>query len=137
MTKKFLRRHTQKLSKFNRKKKRKWRKPKGRDNKMREKRKGKPKTVSIGYKKKNQKEFPLVKNIMDLENLEKNSKARIGKLGKKKKILLLKKAEEKNVKFVNFNSNKFLRKIKKKEKQTKKENSKEEKGEEKIKEKKK
>ena len=50
---KFLRRTWSRYSKLGkqRKKKQIWKAPKGRDNKMREKRKGYPAVVSIGYKK--------------------------------------------------------------------------------------
>ena len=49
--KKFVRRDSNRYSKIgkNRKKLQKWRKPKGRDNKMRERRAGYPKIVSVGY----------------------------------------------------------------------------------------
>lgn len=114
MTEKFLRRQTKKLNRFSRKKKQKWRKPRGRDNKMREKKKGKPKVVSIGYKRKDRKEYPLVKNINDLKGLDKNAKARMGRMGNKKRVELIKLAKEKKVVFVNFNENKFLKKSKRK-----------------------
>ena len=50
--KKFLRRIWKRYSKLGRKRKKeqKWRRPKGRDNKMREKRRGYPITVRIGYR---------------------------------------------------------------------------------------
>jgi len=52
MMKKFLRRTWNRYTKLGRKrkKKQKWRRPTGRDNKMREKRRGYPKIVSVGYK---------------------------------------------------------------------------------------
>lgn len=51
--KKFKRRTWSRYSKLGRKRKKKqvWRKPTGRDNKMREKRKSYPKVVSTGYEK--------------------------------------------------------------------------------------
>ena len=52
---KFLRRTSNRYGKLgkNRRKKQVWKKPRGRDNKMREKRRGYPQVVSIGHKKKN------------------------------------------------------------------------------------
>ena len=51
--KKFLRRTWNRYSKLGkrRKKKQVWRRPTGRDNKMREKRRGYPAVVSLGYRK--------------------------------------------------------------------------------------
>ena len=53
MRKKFLRGKWRTYSKLGkgRKKKQKYRKPKGRDNKIRERKKGNPKKVEVGYKK--------------------------------------------------------------------------------------
>ncbi len=118
MAKKFLRRHTQKLSRLgkSRKKKQKWRKPKGRDNKMREKKKGRPKIVSIGYKNSERKSFPVVNNLKDLEKISEKSKVKMGKMGNRKRLEILRKAEKKKIEFVNFNKNKFLRKKKRGEK---------------------
>ncbi|MBD3247626.1 hypothetical protein GF378_03335, partial [Candidatus Pacearchaeota archaeon] len=50
--KKFIRRMHRRHSKLGKKRKKKqvWRKPTGRDNKMREKRKGYPAVVSVGYR---------------------------------------------------------------------------------------
>ena len=89
---KFLRRIWHRHSKLGRKRKnkRKWKKPTGRDNKMREKRRGYPVVVSIGYKKikLERKKIILVNNIKDLENLkpQKNEVVVLGNMGKKKKI---------------------------------------------------
>ena len=62
--KRFLRRLTNRYLKLGkkRKKKQKWRKPKGRHNKMREKERGYPAVVSIGYRK-NRNERGLIKKI--------------------------------------------------------------------------
>ena len=65
---KFLRKDSHKYSKLGKRRKNKqtWRKPKGRDNKMREKIRGHPANVSIGYKK--QKNLK-IKKIMLIKNL--------------------------------------------------------------------
>ena len=94
MTKiKFLRRDAKRFSKFGKKRKKllSWKKPKGRDNKMREKRKGYPNVVSIGYKNKNKEKPIIICNIKELENISKGKKIFIGKIGKKKKLQIIKK----------------------------------------------
>lgn len=127
---KFLRRSSDRYSKLGlrRKKKQIWRKPKGRDNKMREKRRGYPKTVSIGYgKEKNQRGFiqekapVIVKNAKDLEKIKKNEIGIIGKIGQKKKIEIAKKAKEKGIQFYNLNVKNFLKESEKKVKKKKEE----------------
>jgi len=120
---KFLRRTSNRYSKLGkgRKKKQKWRKPRGRDNKMREKRKGKPAVVSIGYKKKlrgiiKNKKPIMVRNIKDFEKVKKNEIVVIGNIGKKKKIELAKKAKDMKIQIHNLNIEKFLKEnIKKQE----------------------
>ncbi len=122
---KFLRRSWDRYSKLgrNRKKKQIWRKPKGRDNKMREKRRGYPAVVSIGYKQNKktrglieEKKHVIIKNIKDFEKIKENQSIILGKIGKKKKIEIAKKAEEKKIHIYNLNTGKFLKKL---EKQTK------------------
>jgi len=107
----FLRRTWNKYSKLGKKRKKKqvWRKPTGRDNKMREKRKGKPPIVSIGYGSAEKKKIFIVKNIGDLTKIPKDKSAVLGKIGKKKKIELCKKAKEKGIKLTNVNIEKYLR----------------------------
>ncbi len=104
-----------------RKKKQKWRKPKGRDNKMREKRKGYPVVVSIGYRKNNaeRKRIKIISNLNDLNNISKEDVIILGKIGKRKKIEVLKKALEMKIPIQNINAKKFLEKIKKTETQIK------------------
>ena len=108
----FLRRKWSKYSKFgrSRKKKRLWRKPKGRDNKMREKLKGYPPVVSIGYrtKKSERIDFPVVRNVKDLTNVGKNKTIVLGRMGKKKKIEVVEKAKSMEIKIQNINIKKFL-----------------------------
>ena len=117
---KFLRRTSDKYSKLGkrRKKKQVWRRPTGRDNKMREQRRGKPATVSIGYStekhirgKLNGKTPVMIKNIMEISKLGKDQIAVIGKIGKKKKIEIAKKAKELNIEIYNLNAKKFLEKM--------------------------
>lgn len=114
---KFLRRTWSRYGKLGKSKKKKqvWRKPKGRDNKMREKRKGCPVSVSVGYKKKNSErsKIRIIRNLKDLEKTKKNEILVIGKLGKKKKIEIVKKAKEKNIALQNINIQKFLKKTEK------------------------
>lgn len=115
---KFLRRVWQRYSKLGkgRRKIQKWRKPTGRDNKMREKRKGVPVVVSIGYKQGEkvrgllkEKKKVLVRNVKDLDKVGKNEIAVIGKVGMKKKMEIAKKAKEKKVEIYNLNAKSFLK----------------------------
>lgn len=132
---KFLRRKNKSCSKLGkgRKKKQIWRRPTGRDNKMRDKRRGYPAVVSVGYKKevgsrgKLQEKIPkFVKNIKDLEKIKKNEIAVLGNVGKKKKIEIVTKAKEMKINFHNINTKTFLEKnhLKKKEIPSKGENKK-------------
>jgi len=123
MTKNFLRRIWSRHSKLGkkRKKKQKWRRPTGRDNKMREKRKGYPAIVSVGYKKKKETSGKImnkiiikINNIKDLEKLTSEKIGVLGNLGKKKKIEIAIKAKEKKFEIYNLNPEKFLKKTKKK-----------------------
>ena len=115
MSKKFVRRDASRYSKIgkNRKKLQKWKKPKGRDNKMRLKRKSYPAVVSIGYKKPKKesgkidnKKIVLVHNLKELKNLDKNSIAILAKIGAKKKLELIKKASELKIKILNLGNRK-------------------------------
>lgn len=119
---KFLRRHATKLSRLgkNRKKLQKWRSPKGRDNKMRLREKGYPRTVEIGYKKCKYirekvegKEVVYIENIKDIEKAKKENTLIIKNIGMKKKIEIAKKADEKGLKIKNLNVKKFLSEVKK------------------------
>ena len=119
---KFLRRISSRYSKLGKRRKKKqiWRRPTGRDNKMRERRRGYPIRVEIGYKteikKRNKiqgKETKIVKNVKDLGKINKDQVAIIGNVGIKKKIQIAKKAKEKKIQIYNLNSNKFLREVEK------------------------
>ena len=135
----FLRRTWMRFSKLGRrrKKKQKWRRPTGRHNKMRDKKRGYPIVVSIGYKQKNQirdlinKKTPItVYNLNDLKKANQNNVIIIGKIGDKKKAKLVEEIKKKNIEIVNMNINKFMKKIKKK---TKNENQNKQEAKEKTK----
>lgn len=125
--KKFLRSKWRKYSKLGRgrRKKQKYRKAKGRHNKMREKMKGNPVRVSIGYKKSRkgrEKELIIrIFHIKGLEKIDKNAKIFISKIGKKKKIEIVKKAKSLGLKFENLSIGKFLKKIEREQEKKKKE----------------
>lgn len=121
----FLRRTWNRYSKLGkrRKKKQVWRNPTGRHNKMREKRRGYSIVVSLGYKKnKNtkgkifEKTPVMIQNIKDLEKMGKNEIGIIGKIGKRKRIQIAKKAKENNITLHNLNPKKYLKKNEKKDK---------------------
>ncbi len=121
---KFLRRTSVRLSKLGRKRKKKqvWRRPTGRDNKMREQRRGKPAIVSIGYStdkkergKINGKKPLFIKSIKELEKAGKENIVILGKIGRKKKIEIVKKAKEMNIEIANLNIKRFLKKNEKKQ----------------------
>lgn len=114
----FLRRDAARFAKFGygRGKKAKWRSPKGRDNKMREKRKGYAATVSIGYGKPIERTPLMINNVKDLIKATKEDVLILSKVGVKKKIEIINKASELGLKFKNENIESFLKKVNKKEK---------------------
>ena len=120
---KFLRRDHTRSSKLGkgRKKKQVWRRPTGRDNKMRERRRGYPSRVQIGYKKTDKKEIiRIIQNPKELEKIKKGEIVIVGKVGKKKKIEIVKKAKEMKIKLKNMNIKKFLKsKLKEKKDESK------------------
>jgi len=123
MTKQFLRRTSGMYSKLGRgrRKKRVWRRPTGRDNKMREKRKGRPPVVSIGYKT-NKKGLGMIKdkkpvmvfNERDLLKIKGNMIGIVGNIGQRKKFLVVQKAKEMKIPLHNVHVDKFLKKNNKK-----------------------
>ena len=128
MTTKFIRRTSNRYSKLGkgRKKKQVWRKPTGRDNKMRERRKGHAKVVSIGYKTSKKargdlenKKPVIIMNIKDLDLIKDNKTAIIGKIGRRKKIEIANKAKELKISLNNINVKKFIENNKIKKKETK------------------
>ncbi len=115
---KFLRRTHSRYSKIGkrRKKKLKWRKPTGRDNKMRDRRRGYPASVAIGYsggkkeKGKIENKTPvIIRNASQTEKMKKNQIAILGKMGKRKKIEIAKKAKEMKIEIYKMNIEKFLK----------------------------
>ena len=122
---KFLRRNTTKYLRLGRKRKKlqKWRAPKGRDNKMRLKTAGRPRTVEIGYSKSKKergkikgKTPVIINNLQELENIKPNEIMILAKVGKKKKIEIVKKAKENGIKIANLNVEKFLQSLENKDK---------------------
>jgi large subunit ribosomal protein L32e len=110
MKRKFLREGSSKHKKLGkgRKKKQKWRKPKGKHNKIREKRKGRIKKVEVGYKREKRergkikgKAPVLVKNQKEAEKIARGSIIIIGKIGRKKRKELEKKIKEKGGEILN------------------------------------
>ncbi len=112
---KFLRRNTREYSRLGRKRKKlqKWRRPKGRDNKMRLKERGRPRVVEIGYKKKQKKKIAIVTSVEEVVKLVGYDSIVLGKIGKKKKIEIAKIAKEKNIEISNLNIDKFLKQVEK------------------------
>ena len=111
-----------------RKKKQVWRRAKGRHNKTREKRKGYPIKVMIGFRTNKtgrdmiEGKMPvIVMNTKELERIGKNEIAVIGKVGNRKRIEMIKFAKEKNIPVQNININKMLKKTKKAEEKKKQE----------------
>jgi len=110
MAKKFLRRQSGMISKLGkgRKRKQKWSKPKGRDNKMRLKRKGRPGVVSIGHRtpkdsrgKIDGKEIIKVKNLNDAKKVNKGDYVLVSKVGKRLREKIFKEVEGKSGKIIN------------------------------------
>lgn len=137
---KFLRHTSHKYSKLGlrRKKKQIWRRPTGRDNKMREQRRGKPALVAIGYStdkkqrgKINNKTPMVINHISQLQNVKKENIILLGKIGKKKKLEIAKKAKEMKLEIYKLNIDKFIKmnekKIESKDKKTENKDKKEEK----------
>lgn len=86
-----------------------WKRPKGRDNKTRESKKGKPPLVSIGYKKEKGQVLSVVYNFKELMQAEKGGMVILGKVGAKKKKEMVKKAQELGITFQNLNVKRMLR----------------------------
>ena len=106
-----------------RKNKQIWRRPKGRDNKMRERKKGHPASVSLGFRtekenrnKINGKNPIMIYKIEDLKKIGKEDIAILGKMGKRKKIQIMEEAKKSKIKINNINEDKLLKKLKKNQK---------------------
>lgn len=115
MKKKFIRSDYTRYSKLgkNRKKLQKWRKSKGRHSKIRQKWGSHPKAPSVGFKtpkkesgKINDK-FPIiVRNVKDLGKADKSNVIILGKIGAKKKLEIIKLADELKIQIVNVRRSK-------------------------------
>lgn len=126
---KFLRRNWSKASRLGkgRKTKQVWRSSKGRHNKMRNKRKGYPAIVEVGFRTEKKgrglvenKKPILIKNLFELNKVKKGQLIILGKIGKKKKIEIVNIAKEKGILIKNLNVNKMLKKLNKKKTENKK-----------------
>ena len=85
------------------KKKLRWRRPKGRHNKIREKIRGKVKMPAIGMKKPRvERKEVLVRNLRDIEKVKKSEPVLIARVGKRKRKLIQEKAKEKGLKILNI-----------------------------------
>ncbi|MDP2925421.1 MAG: eL32 family ribosomal protein [Nanoarchaeota archaeon] len=117
-----------------RKKKLKYRRAKGRDNKVRLKMKGHLRNVSIGYRNEKAKrglfsgkKQVIINNLDDLKKLQKNEVAIVAKIGKLKKIEIAKYSIKNNIRLSNLNSKKYLEKIEQEENMKKEEKEKKQK----------
>ncbi len=134
----FIRQDTHKKKRLDKK----WKRPKGLHSKIRLKFKGRAKSISAGYRSpkkirhlhKSGLQQCIVKSLQDLESLDakKNCLIISSSLGKKKKIIVLKKAKEHGFSILNIrNSDEYIKKIedeislRKKTKREKKEEKKE------------
>lgn len=115
MQRKFLRSDTERFSRLGkgRRKLRKWRRARGKSNKMRLGRAGHPSVPKVGFgtprkeAHKVQGLIPkLVHNIKELESLGKNNAAIIARVGARKKLELIKKADELKIKVTNLGGKK-------------------------------
>ena len=115
MPKKFIRQKSFRHLKIgkHRKKYRVWRKPKGRDSKMRLKRRSYPASPTVGDRSPKisrgriNDKFPiLIYNLRDLESLKKENIPIIARIGKKKRIEIIKFAKEHSIKIFNVREKK-------------------------------
>ena len=102
------------------KSKQKYRKATGRHNKIREKRKNRPRRVEIGYRTEGKtrglimdKKTVVVNNLKDLNKVGKEEIMVVGRIGDKKKIELVNAAKEKGIGILNVNVDRFLKKSEK------------------------
>jgi large subunit ribosomal protein L32e len=110
----FRRKDSYKVSKIGkrRKKKIKWRRPRGKDNKIRQRRVGYPMPPSIGWgSPRKVKGFfkegytKRIFNIEELNQLKEGKNIILAKIGKKKRMEIVKKAAEKKIKILNVKEN--------------------------------
>lgn len=79
----------------------KWRKPKGKHSPVRQKHKGRPKLVSIGYGSKKEETINPIKNIKEIADLKKITIS--GKISDKNKIIIIQEAIKNNIEISNIN----------------------------------
>ncbi len=113
MSKKFKRQDSVRHFRIGKNGKVKWRRPKGRHSKMRERRVSYPRVVVIGYKTSKKLSgringlYPkLVHNTKELLKVGKDEIAIIAKVGAKNKLNMIKLAQEKNIKVLNLRGEK-------------------------------
>lgn len=99
---KFLRTDINKYKKLGRKKLRKWRRARGRHNKIREKKKGRRRKVEIGYKKAKTEGIIFIRNLKDTNKIKKGENIIIGHIGKRKRKEVEKKIMELGGKILNL-----------------------------------
>ena len=109
MSKEFPRQDSMRHLKLGKKGRKRWRKPKGRHSKMRKRRKSYPKIVLIGYKspketsgKINSLKPVLIHNFKELLKVKKDEIIILARIGSKKRIELIKSADEKGIKILNI-----------------------------------
>lgn len=108
------------------KSKRRYVKARGKHNKIRQKERGRPVRVEIGFKNKvttrgliEDKRPILVYNLDDLKKVGKENIVIIGKIGRKKKLEIAKKAKSAGLEIFNLNINKLIRNQERLEKEIK------------------
>lgn len=115
MSKKFLRSDTNRFSRLGkgRKKLWRWRRARGKSHKMRLGRAGYSSVPKVGFKtpkseagKINGMIPQLIHNLNELKSLEKNKIAILARVGAKKKLEIMKKADELGIKIINIGENK-------------------------------
>jgi large subunit ribosomal protein L32e len=94
----------------------KYKRAKGRHNKTRQKWRGRPPMVEIGYKNNTktrgliQNKIPiLISNLAELAKVTKENIIVIGKIGMKSKIEIVKEIQKRNLETANLNINKFMK----------------------------
>lgn len=97
---------------------RKYKKAKGRHNKIRQKEKGRPRKVEVGFKNDARirglvlgKMPVFVQRLQDIEKVGKGNIAIIRNIGRKAKIEIAKEIQKRNISVLNLNASRFLRRI--------------------------
>ena len=125
---KFRRVDSHKYSKLGvrRKNKQKYRKPTGRDNKIRLNYAGRLKKVKVGFRSEKktrglvkQMEPIMIHNVKDLSKITEGTIGVLGKIGNKKKKEIVEYLQKNNIKLLNFSPEKFLKKLEIKDRELK------------------